>query len=201
MGRQPSCGAREKIREAASHLFSEKGYDQTSVRDISRIAGVATGGLYPYFGSKEQLYVEVLREEMKQYNERLNQFRDARPQVAIQRYIETYLEYLNSRKEIMTRQFKDYDLGFVRPVTKLFFLHQKEFLESTIRKGVEQKVFVATDCVEAAEFVLCLLKGFLFYTAAGVLEIHSSGEPIYRIVLGFLRSAETRAETGKRSKP
>src|SRR5687767_15989038 len=42
------------LRTAAS-IFAEKGYHDSSIRDISRATGVSLSGLYYYFGSKEEL--------------------------------------------------------------------------------------------------------------------------------------------------
>ena len=194
MGRQPSYGVREKILAAALQVFGDKGYKEATVREIARIAGVAVGGLYPYFGNKEQLYVEVLLEGMKLYNERVRRFENANPQVAIRRYIENHLDYLASRKEIVSRHFKDYDLEFAKPIRSQFFAHQKEFLEGIIRNGAEQGIFPIVDCGEAALFVLCLLKGALFYDLAGAIELTQSGNALSRLVVGFLRSGETPGE-------
>ncbi len=194
MSRQPSYAVREKILAAALQVFGDKGYKEATVREIARIAGVAVGGLYPYFGSKEQLYVEVLLGGMKQYNERVRRFENTDPQVAIRRYIENHLEHLASRKEIVSRHFKDYDLEFAKPIRSQFFAHQKEFLEGTIRKGAEQGIFPVVDCGEAALFVLCLLKGALFYDLAGAIELTRSGNALSRLVVGFLKSEETPGE-------
>jgi len=46
---------RERIVDAALTLFREKGFDQTTMRDIAASAGVATGAAYYYFRSKEEL--------------------------------------------------------------------------------------------------------------------------------------------------
>jgi AcrR family transcriptional regulator len=43
----------------AARLFAQRGYDQTSVPDLARELGLATGSLYHYFGSKEQLLIEI----------------------------------------------------------------------------------------------------------------------------------------------
>ena len=194
MSRQPSNAVREKILGAALQVFGDKGYKEATVREIARIAGVAVGGLYPYFGSKEQLYVEVLLGGMRKYNDRVRHIENADPQVGIRHYIENHLEYLAARKEIVSRHFKDYDLGFAKPIRNQFFAHQKGLLERIIRKGAEQGVFPVVDCGEAALFVLCLLKGALFYDLAGTMELTRSGNALSRLVLGFLKSEETPRE-------
>ncbi len=55
------AGAREKLLYAAEECLLELGHAATSVKDIARVAGVNHGLVHHYFGSKEQLYVELLR--------------------------------------------------------------------------------------------------------------------------------------------
>ena len=56
---------RARIMEAALALFSECGYEGTSVHAIARRAGVAQGLLYSYFAGKEQLLVELFRASIR----------------------------------------------------------------------------------------------------------------------------------------
>jgi AcrR family transcriptional regulator len=53
------AGARERILESAVGLFAEQGYDATSVAQVITRAGVAKGGFYHHFASKEALLYEV----------------------------------------------------------------------------------------------------------------------------------------------
>src|SRR5512138_657276 len=50
-----------QIMEAAEKLFSEKGFDGTSVRDIAEEAGVNLAMISYYFGSKEKLMQAIFR--------------------------------------------------------------------------------------------------------------------------------------------
>ncbi|HEV2781825.1 MAG TPA: TetR family transcriptional regulator [Actinophytocola sp.] len=50
-----SEATRTRIVEAALRLFSERGYDRTTMRAIAKEAGVSVGNAYYYFGSKEHL--------------------------------------------------------------------------------------------------------------------------------------------------
>jgi AcrR family transcriptional regulator len=52
---------RARLLETASHLFAEKGYASTSVREIVARAGVSKPVLYYYFQSKEGLYYAILK--------------------------------------------------------------------------------------------------------------------------------------------
>jgi AcrR family transcriptional regulator len=51
---------RNRILDAASRLFSERGFDGTSVAEVLSAAGVRSGSLYHFFPSKEALAEAVL---------------------------------------------------------------------------------------------------------------------------------------------
>lgn len=51
---------RQRILESASHAFAENDYAAVSIGAVARRAAVSRGTVYNYFGSKEQLYREVL---------------------------------------------------------------------------------------------------------------------------------------------
>jgi len=50
---------REQVVESAARVFAERGYDQTSVQELTEAMGLASGGLYHYFASKQQLLIEI----------------------------------------------------------------------------------------------------------------------------------------------
>jgi AcrR family transcriptional regulator len=53
---------RRRIYEAALEIFREKGFEQTTMRDIAAKAGVALGGAYYYFSSKEAIVLAFYHE-------------------------------------------------------------------------------------------------------------------------------------------
>ena len=53
---------RRRIYETAMELFREKGFEQTTMRDIAAKAGVALGGAYYYFSSKEAIVLSFYQE-------------------------------------------------------------------------------------------------------------------------------------------
>jgi TetR/AcrR family transcriptional regulator len=58
---------RKRLLKAALELFTKKGYAATSVREIVEIAGVTKPVLYYYFGNKEGIYLELMRNPHKQF--------------------------------------------------------------------------------------------------------------------------------------
>lgn len=53
---------KRRIFNTAIKMFSEKGYDNTSVDEITAIAGVAKGSLYYHFSKKEDIFDMLLKE-------------------------------------------------------------------------------------------------------------------------------------------
>ncbi|MGV9357502.1 TetR family transcriptional regulator [Streptomyces misionensis] len=63
-GRRRDAGrTREALLRAATDLFSERGFDRTTIRDIGERAGVDPALIARYFGSKTRLYLAALEEE------------------------------------------------------------------------------------------------------------------------------------------
>ena len=56
---------KRKIFETSMKLFSEKGYDATSIEEITATVGVAKGTLYYHFSSKEEIFNFLVEEGMK----------------------------------------------------------------------------------------------------------------------------------------
>lgn len=58
----PRRDRREEILESSLHLFAEKGFHGTSMRDIARTAGITEGLIYHYFSSKRDLFRAIIDE-------------------------------------------------------------------------------------------------------------------------------------------
>ena len=54
--------SRDRLLEAGQTLFSAQGYAATSMRQVAESAGLALGGIYNHFPSKEALFQSILLE-------------------------------------------------------------------------------------------------------------------------------------------
>jgi AcrR family transcriptional regulator len=55
---------RQALLRAAAREFAQRGYQATSMGDLSEASGLAAGGLYHYIGSKEELLFAILAQLM-----------------------------------------------------------------------------------------------------------------------------------------
>jgi len=58
--------SRDNLLEAARKVFRRQGYSSTTVRDIAAEAGIALGGIYRHFASKDEFVAKVLADGMVQ---------------------------------------------------------------------------------------------------------------------------------------
>ncbi|HEX5861305.1 MAG TPA: TetR/AcrR family transcriptional regulator [Nocardioides sp.] len=81
----PTATRRSELLEIAAGLFAEKGFKNTTVRDIADAAGILSGSLYHHFDSKEAMVDEILstfQEELfGRYDEVLASGDDARTKI------------------------------------------------------------------------------------------------------------------------
>jgi len=57
---------RQAIRDAAVKLFTDKGYETTSIEDIAQGAGIGKATVYGYFANKEEIFLNYCDEQLEQ---------------------------------------------------------------------------------------------------------------------------------------
>ena len=92
-----------KILAHATEVFYEKGYEASSMRDLSRSSGMSLSGLYYYFESKEKLLYLIQKHTFSTIVERLrgrlNEVSD--PEQRIRVFILNHLEYFLANRKAM----------------------------------------------------------------------------------------------------
>jgi len=56
-----------KILNAAIYIIARKGFHNTKVKDIAEKAGVASGTVYNYFSSKDDILLSIMIIKMNEY--------------------------------------------------------------------------------------------------------------------------------------
>lgn len=54
---------RAELYRCGKELFSQKGFKDTNVADITKLAGVSVGSFYNYYSSKERLFMDIYLDE------------------------------------------------------------------------------------------------------------------------------------------
>ena len=101
------------ISKAATKVFSEKGFQASSLQDVAQKAEISKAGLYHYFKSKEEIlayilirnsdyFLDELRENIKE-----NRKAGLPPQESFKNLIRAYARHVNSdkdRRQIVLRE-------------------------------------------------------------------------------------------------
>ena len=91
---------RRQILAAARTLFSERGFSAVSTAEIAAEAGVARGLINHYFGTKRDLYVEVVREMVRFRSQPVPEYvNGATPQNRLDESIDRWLEMVARNRE------------------------------------------------------------------------------------------------------
>lgn len=90
---------REKIIKAASKVFFEHGYEETSVRMIQEEAHVVTGSFYHFFPSKELLFEVVIERFLAGYSERIKEILE-NEKLSIAECMEAFLEEMQNSASV-----------------------------------------------------------------------------------------------------
>jgi AcrR family transcriptional regulator len=90
----------EQILHVAIKLFSQKGYEATSTREIAEAAGVTKPMLYYYFGNKDGICKAATKHFADHFFARLEAFmrKDRQPREAIVGFICTHFEFMESHQ-------------------------------------------------------------------------------------------------------
>ncbi|MDP4128661.1 MAG: TetR/AcrR family transcriptional regulator [Bacteroidota bacterium] len=93
---------RLQLLDTAERLFSEKGFDGTSVRDIAEEAGINTAMISYYFGSKEKLMEAIFEERSLNVREKVDLLLkddSLDPLQKMYRLLDEYVEKIMQRKK------------------------------------------------------------------------------------------------------
>jgi len=96
---------RKEIFDASAHLFLEKGFNETSMREIAKAAGVGKSTLYDYFQSKEEIMIFYFENALQIITERARKImaQDLVAAEKLKRIMHMHLGYLVESKNIFLR--------------------------------------------------------------------------------------------------
>lgn len=136
-----------QLLDTAEKLFSQKGYDGTSVRDIAEAAGFNTAMISYYFGSKEKLMEEIFERKSLNIREKVdNLLQDDTldPLQKMYSLVDEYIEGIMKRKRfhriLLCEQIINQNPPIIQMVEKMK-TRNSECINDLIRLGQKKGVF------------------------------------------------------------
>lgn len=94
---------RREVIATAARLFAERGYQATSMSELTEATGLAAGGLYHYIESKDQLLISICDELLDPLLERAREIvaEPAPPATQLRSLLHVWLDHIASHRDHM----------------------------------------------------------------------------------------------------
>lgn len=153
---------KQKVIDAASLLFFQKGFHGTSVRDIAEKASVNVSLISYYFKSKQGLLEYAVTQYYEKYlqaiEETINETNVENAQIRLKKIINTIIQYKQSHYQFTCFIHRELTLDsiFVREMMVTYLAKENHYISNAFFTALE--VQHATD---EEQFLLMQLKGML----------------------------------------
>jgi len=95
---------KQKILDASVALIKEKGFDNTTLNDMCRASGVATGTFYHYFTSTQEILSEILKIEGREIASYYEKIKNDPPLQVLEKVLDYQMDYFEKKgKEIVSQ--------------------------------------------------------------------------------------------------
>ncbi len=119
---------KDALIQAAEKLFEYFGYQKTSISDITKEAGLGKGTFYYYFNSKEDILLEIVKEQSEWINKQVRKELDRaiNTKERILAIMVKPFEYINKKGQLYMRLLSE--------EPNLFMTRVREFKEKNIEE-------------------------------------------------------------------
>ena len=186
--RRPAAGGatRTAILAAAKGVFAEAGLAGARTDAIAAAAGVNKALLYYYFKSKERLYVAVLEDELRGFNQEAIDLlsRPGSARAILLRFVGLHFDAI-SRKQCFAPLHQRFMMSGGRSIAALvrkYAIPRSQALGRLLERGIREGEFRRVDLRHAAISITALV---VFYFSIGpVLRVVEKGDPYSDSELG-----------------
>jgi AcrR family transcriptional regulator len=145
---KPSLSSKQVLlMDTAELLFSQKGFDGTSVRDIAEAAGINTAMISYYFGSKEKLMEEIFERKSLNIKEKVDDLlkdNSLDPLEKMYSLVDVYIDGILQRKTfhriLLCEQIINQNPSIIQMLDKMK-TKNSEYINDLIRVGQKKGIF------------------------------------------------------------
>ncbi len=147
---------KNQIIEAATRVFTERGFDEARMDDIVDQSGLSKGTLYWYFDSKEAIIIAILDRIFDWETAQLRNILASEESAAmkLEVFIDASIEDIEKMKPLMPIFYEFWSLSArhktVKQAIKRYYEQYLEMIKPIIQEGIEQGEFRAVDVVQTA---------------------------------------------------
>ena len=154
----------EAIIDTAKKMFARYGPRKTSIEEVARVARVAKATIYNHFGNKDQVYLEVLRWEMREVMEKVRDLvaREDSPEKKLTAFVKAKFRYMRKAINIINLDREGVINLFPKAegIRKELFESEVQLIYAVLMEGVEKLVFHLKYPLLTANAIAHALRGF-----------------------------------------
>lgn len=162
---EKSLQKRNLILEESKKVFIEKGFMRVSMKDIVEACGISRGGLYLYFNSTSEIFLEIIKEDNRKADEAFKEgiAEDATAAEILILFLKAQKREILNEKESLTQAI--YEFYFENDLPKKDNILKKQFdscvkiMEKLIETGVDNEEMICEDCHRTARTIAVSLEG------------------------------------------
>jgi AcrR family transcriptional regulator len=157
---------RHEIFAASVHLFLEKGFAETSMREIAEASGMGKSSLYDYFKTKDEILISYVEDELYDLTVAAQEIA-ALPLPACQRLrllMEKHLEYLLANKDFYLKlSFEVQRMGIESQQRMQVGRHAyQDLIRRLIDEGIQEGAFRPVDALMVSRTLITILTPTVF---------------------------------------
>jgi AcrR family transcriptional regulator len=167
---EPKEKRKESIFEAALLCFNETGYDKTNSETIAARAGMSKGGLFHYFKSKKQLFLELFQYRVNKYFDQMKSCikEEDSPEDRLRMLVKEAGLVLKHNVEFYKFCIEFLSMGVrdpeIRDIMTAFYKSSVQTFQSIIHEGVDAGKFEENLDTEKTARAFYLLVTGVFFT-------------------------------------
>lgn len=159
---------RKEIFDASVHLFLEKGFNETSMREIADAAGIGKSTLYDYFPSKDDILLSFVEDELQKLIEELEEIANQNIGTLekLRKMMYSYMDYLAKNEDIylkLTLEVQRMALKSIERIQRIRHALQ-DLLRRTIDEGIREGCFRPVDSLLATRVIFTALTPAVYTT-------------------------------------
>ncbi|MBI5057619.1 MAG: TetR/AcrR family transcriptional regulator [Nitrospirae bacterium] len=179
---------KSKVLQAALDLFSSKGYSEAKMAEIARGAGLSVGALYLRFKNKEELFLELIKDQTRDFVERTGKLQVEDPVEALRKYIALNLEYSFQKRQMISIFFKEYNLPFLQPLRGNFFRAQHTIIADILVAGIKRGIFRPMNVRDTAAVIFASIRGaVLLKLIFGIGDVSKMSKSLFALITDGIR--------------
>ncbi len=191
---------REQIEDAASALFSDRGYKATSMRDIARALDIQGGSLYAHIPSKESVLASIVEQAAERFHQAVRPIAEGPGSAAerLRRMVHAHVRVVTEgRERAHVFLFEWTSLGPERREAVARSRNTYEtYFKNVIAEGIDACELARHDARLAAIFLLSAMNGLVhWYRPDGPISPAAIAEHYADLFLRGLWRGDPRGTT------